>query len=66
MYYRGTGVYQGPVLAYVWIDVAAANGNGDAPGVRRIIAETLSEPDLALAGEISHRCREQGYRFCVR
>ena len=66
---RGNATAQnlvGIIHAYVWVDVAAANGNGDAPGVRQIIAESLSDTDLTLAGEISLRCREQGYQYCVR
>lgn len=65
-YFRGTGVPQDSVLAYVWVDVAAANGHEDAFSVRNTIAGALSDTDLATAEQIALRCRQQGYEYCAR
>jgi hypothetical protein len=42
VYYNGQGVTQDYVQAYMWFNIASANGNADARGNRDIVANLMS------------------------
>lgn len=66
MYFEGDGVEQYVAMAYVWADLAAANGHADGESLNDTSAEQLSDLDISLARQISSRCFQQGYQNCDR
>ena len=44
------------VMAYVWTNVAAANGSKDAPRSIKIFAKKLDKSDLRKAQKLSRSC----------
>ena len=56
MYANGKGVMHDDVMAYVWTNVAAANGNELASENTQIYAKRLDKPDLRKAQKLSRRC----------
>ena len=56
MYANGEGVMHDDVMAYVWTNVSAANGNEAAPGNIKFFAERLEKADLRKAQKLSRRC----------
>jgi len=60
MYANGRGVLQDLVMAYVWYNVAAANGKSKlAPKSRNFIGQRLSQSDLKKAQKLSKHCDEK-------
>ncbi len=49
MYARGEGVLLDYVLAYMWFNLAAAQGNEEAPKIRGIVAEYMTPDQIAEA-----------------
>ena len=56
MYANGQGVMHDDVMAYVWTNVSAANGNEAAPGNIKFFLERLDKADLRKAQKLSRRC----------
>ena len=52
MYANGQGVMHDDVMAYVWTNVSAANGNEAAPGNINIFAKRLDRSDLRKAKKL--------------
>lgn len=57
LYWSGAGGPQSWVLAYVWMNIAAANGDEDAPQELSTIAKQLDPGELERARELSRRWR---------
>jgi uncharacterized protein len=55
MYSNGSGVMHDPIMAYVWTNVAAANGL-DVSNNINIFAKLLDKSDLRKAQKLSRRC----------
>ena len=64
MYDNGEGVPQNNVRAYVWLSVAAAQGDENARGNRDRIANRLTPDRLARGQDIATRCFESDYKDC--
>ena len=60
----GDGVPQNNVRAYVWLSVAAAQGNEGARINRDIISERLTPEQLARGQDMATRCFESDYQDC--
>ena len=56
MYSNGRGVMHDDVMAYVWSNVASANGDEDASGNIKIYAKKLDKSDLRKAQKLSRGC----------
>jgi TPR repeat protein len=65
IYELGLGVPNDSVYAYLWFDVAASAGHGEAAGFRDGIAMSLSQEDITQAKEMSLRCQEKRYKNCI-
>ena len=60
----GDGVPQNNVRAYVWLSVAAAQGNEGARINRDIISERLTPEQLARGQDMATRCFESDFQDC--
>ena len=56
MYPNGQDVIHNDVMAYVWSNVAAANGSEEASGNTKFYAKRLDKSDLKKAQKLSRRC----------
>ena len=56
LYANGRGVMQDLIMAYVWSNVAAANGNELASENTQTYAKRLDKSDLKKAQKLSRRC----------
>jgi TPR repeat protein len=64
MYGTGQGVPQDYIIAYMWFNLAAANGDEKALKNRGIVAERMSQTDISKAQEMSRACFAQDYKNC--
>ena len=64
MYDSGYGVVQDFILAYLWFDLAGVNGNKDGFKNRDVIAQKMSEDDIAKAQALAEKCLESAYQDC--
>ena len=54
MYVNGRGVPKDNVLAYMWANIAGANGR-DVEGVREILTDRMSQDEIAKAQELTRQ-----------
>ena len=64
MYANGEGVPQNNLRAYIWLSVAAAQGDENARTNRDIVADRLTPEQLALGQDMATRCFESDYQDC--
>ena len=64
MYYHGEGVPEDRVLAYMWWNLAAANGYEDASTNKGIIAKSMTSSQIAEAQKLSRECPKKNYKNC--
>ena len=61
---NGQGMRVDPVHAYMWFDVAAAQGLPQAAANRNAMRQRMSQRDVAMAAQLSARCRQMSFRNC--
>jgi uncharacterized protein len=64
MQMNGQGVRPDYVHAYMWFDVAAQQGMQQAVVNRNAVRARMSQRDLAMASELSARCRANNFKAC--
>ena len=64
MYDYGYGVSKDFVLAYLWFDLAAANGHKDGEKNRDVIAQKMSDEDISKARALAELCLSSNYEEC--
>lgn len=64
MYGDGLGVPQDYVTAYMWLNLAAAQGSDGAVNARSIVAEQLTGAGLETAQRLSRECLARQYKGC--
>jgi len=64
MYDAGQGVPQDYIRAYMWLNIAGANGYERASGKRDAVAKKLMQTDISKAQQLSRACLAQNYKNC--
>ena len=64
MYYEGQGVAEDFIRAYMWLSIAAANGNPDAVRMRDSISKYLIDQQVVEAQAMAHKCEASQYKQC--
>lgn len=64
MYYQGKGVPEDNVMAYMWINLAAAQGAEDAKKNKGIVQESMTPVDISKAQTLSRECLASDYKNC--
>ena len=64
MYANGSGVPEDKVLAYMWWNLAAANGIENASKNKGIIAKRMTSSQIAEAQKLSRDCLKNNYKNC--
>ena len=64
MYAKGNGVLQDDRFAYMWFNIATAQGHDLAKVFRDIVAETMTPAQRSEAQEMSRQCLAQNYKNC--
>ena len=65
MYMNGQGVEPNLVLAYYWVSLSAAQGNGNAPPARDYLAEKMTPEQIEEANTLVHERLAEGPRTVV-
>ncbi len=60
MYMLGRGVPQDYTQAYMWVALAAAQGNEKAPGIRDILESVMTPAQLAEAQRLAREWKPKG------
>lgn len=58
IYYHGNGVPANNVLAYMWADIALANGHSEAQEFRDFVGQTLSHQEITQAWDLATEWRK--------
>ena len=61
---RSKGLPPNLKLAYMWLNIAAAEGNEKARQIRDRLSEKMSFEDVAAAQALSSKCVVSGYKNC--
>ncbi|MFK5997304.1 MAG: sel1 repeat family protein [Rhodobacterales bacterium] len=64
MYGNGQGVPQDYIMAYMWFNLAGANGIKDAVKNKEMVSKILTRTDLSKAQALSSRCLACSYKNC--
>ena len=64
MYHKGVGVLQDNVMAHMWYNIAAANGEETVGKWRDKIAEKMSPAAIEKAQAMARECMSSGYTKC--
>ena len=64
MYRKGQGVPQDYILARMWYNVGAANGNEIGDHNRDIIAKEMTSEDISKAEAMARVCMSSNYEKC--
>ena len=64
MYNKGLGVLQDQILAHMWYNLGAANGNDFGGRNRDIIAQKMSSEDISKAQALAAKCIKSDYEDC--
>jgi len=62
LYALGKGVIRDKVYAYMWADLAAANGNQNGARLRKNVGKKMTAADISKAQDLSRECVENGYK----
>ena len=62
--WSGRGVAQDPVRAYMWTNIAAANGSHEALKERDMIAKKMTPKQIEQAQELARKCTTNNYTGC--
>lgn len=60
----GVGVFENPVLAHMWFNIALANGNAIAARGREALEAGMTAQQIDRAVELARRCVGSGYQEC--
>ena len=64
MYHDGTGVPKNYRLAYMWYNLAAAQGHEEAKEYRDKMTKIMTRGQIAKAQEMSQKCLANNYKNC--
>ena len=64
MYEYGTGVLQNNVMAHMWYNIAAANGNKKSGEWRDERAGLMTSADISKAQSMAKECMSSNYKNC--
>ena len=64
MYEYGLGVLQDNVMAHMWSNIGAANGNELGGTNRDKIAKKMTSADISKAQQMARECMSSGYKKC--
>ena len=64
MYVTGAGVLKDSVLAHMWLNIAAANGDEAAREVRDIPERDMTCAEISRATELARECMASDYQDC--
>ena len=64
MYYRGEGVLQDSVVAHMWFNIGAANGNELGGTNRDSISEGMTQQAIEQAQQMARDCMSSNYQNC--
>jgi hypothetical protein len=64
MYERGEGVPEHDVIAYMWFNLAEAQGFENAKGEKDTLTEEMTAADVSKAQVLSRECLAQNYKNC--
>ena len=64
MYQNGLGVPQDNILAHMWYNIGAANGDALGGENRGKIADEMTPADISLAQAMARECMSSGYADC--
>lgn len=68
MHEQGDGVPQNKVLAYMWLDLAAANANRDQQNKiirsRDSITASMTTAEISRAQELARQCTDNRFKGC--
>ena len=64
MYRGGNNHNHNDVIAHMWLNVASANGQAEAPEVLKIIEGNMSRQDVLAAQQLARQCVENNYKNC--
>ncbi len=64
MYYQGKGVLADYVIAHMWFNISAANGNALGAENREILAEEMTSEDISKAQAMARVCMNSNYAKC--
>ena len=64
MYALGQGVLKDSVLAYMWSNIAGANGNASARKLRDSLERDMTRAEVSRATELARACMTSDYQDC--
>ena len=64
MYYNGQGVLADFVIAHMWFNIAAANGNEIGTENRDVVAKKMASEDISKAQAMARVCINSNYEKC--
>ena len=64
MYDTGEGVPENNVLAYMWWNLAAFNGNENGSKNKDIISKQMTSEQIGKAQDLSEACLAKNYKGC--
>ena len=64
MYSTGRGVPADLVLAHMWFNVAGANGDEQARGIRERLEWRMTPEDISRATDLARLCFASSYKEC--
>lgn len=63
-YFKGEGVLQDYVTAYMWLTLSAANGQAKSAKYRDLVAQVLSPAEITEAQCRARDCMASAYQDC--
>ncbi|MDB4576358.1 hypothetical protein N9091_01430 [bacterium] len=64
MYVNGEGVPEDFPMAYMWWNLAAAQGDGGAKDNKKRLSELMTPEDISKAQKLSRECLAKNYKNC--
>ena len=64
MYAYGTGVERDYILAYMWLNLSAIQGDEDAKQIRDSLTEHMTPEQITEAERMTEKCHTQNYKNC--
>ena len=64
MYSKGEGVPEDNVMAYMWLNLAAAQGKESAKTNKGIVQDEMTSADISKAQTLSRECLVKDYKDC--
>ena len=66
MYFNGNGVKRNHVIAYMWANLAANQGNKASFRIRDFISSNMTKAQIAEGQRLSRECIARNYKNCAR